>query len=93
MICSNGHTIPFVGERTGQCLFCQATAYPTVTEILSEPSLGVVPGVRAPQLQLAQAVENNMKEGGVLLAEAPTGVGKSFACLVPALASLSKCER
>ena len=39
------------------------------------------------QTQLAQAVARTIGQGGVLVAEAATGVGKTFAYLVPALLS------
>ncbi|QTD44439.1 ATP-dependent DNA helicase [Ottowia testudinis] len=39
------------------------------------------------QTQLAQAVARTIEQGGVLVAEAATGVGKTFAYLVPALLS------
>ncbi|MCB9523034.1 MAG: ATP-dependent DNA helicase [Myxococcales bacterium] len=41
---------------------------------------------RPGQLQMAQAVARTLTEGGVLLAEAGTGTGKTLAYLVPALA-------
>jgi ATP-dependent DNA helicase DinG len=40
---------------------------------------------RPQQLLMADAVAENISEGGVLLAEAGTGVGKSFAYLAPAI--------
>jgi len=42
---------------------------------------------RAGQTQLALAVAKAVEDGGVLVAEAATGVGKTFAYLVPALLS------
>lgn len=42
---------------------------------------------RAGQLQMAQAVAQVMEEGGVLVVEAGTGIGKTYAYLVPALLS------
>jgi len=42
---------------------------------------------RPQQRDLAAAVDRTMREGGRLLAEAGTGVGKSFAYLVPAIAA------
>lgn len=42
---------------------------------------------RAGQTQLALAVARVLEDGGVLVAEAATGVGKTFAYLVPALLS------
>lgn len=41
--------------------------------------------VREEQIQLAEMVEHTMDDGGVLIAEAGTGTGKSFAYLVPAI--------
>src|SRR5262249_37864768 len=38
---------------------------------------------RAGQVELALAVARTLEDGGVLLAEAPTGVGKSLAYLLP----------
>ena len=42
---------------------------------------------RAGQLRMATAVARTVAQGGVLVAEAATGVGKTFAYLVPALLS------
>lgn len=41
--------------------------------------------VREPQLQLAEKIESTIRKGGVLLAEAGVGTGKTFAYMVPAL--------
>ena len=43
--------------------------------------------VRAGQVEMARAVAQTMEDGGVLVVEAGTGVGKTFAYLVPALLS------
>ncbi len=48
---------------------------------------------RAEQHELARAIERAFREGGPLLAEAGTGVGKSLAYLVPALARALDGER
>lgn len=45
---------------------------------------------RPQQRQLAAAVDRTMREGGRLVAEAGTGVGKSFAYLVPAVAAAAE---
>src|SRR5690349_8068743 len=45
---------------------------------------------RPGQLQMAQAVERAMADGGILLCEAGTGTGKTLAYLVPALLSGAK---
>src|SRR6188508_968069 len=45
---------------------------------------------RPQQTQMAVEVDRVMREGGTLLAEAGTGVGKSFAYLVPAVAAAAE---
>lgn len=45
---------------------------------------------RPQQRELAAAIDGVMREGGRLLAEAGTGVGKSFAYLVPAIVAASE---
>ena len=42
---------------------------------------------RAAQAEMAQAVAQAIDDGGTLVVEAGTGVGKTFAYLVPALLS------
>ena len=51
-----------------------------------------IPGFRprAQQLEMAQCVARTIAENGVLVAEAGTGTGKTFAYLVPALLSGAK---
>ncbi len=46
--------------------------------------------VRPEQSELAAAVDDVMRRGGRLMAEAGTGVGKSFAYLVPAIAAAAE---
>lgn len=46
--------------------------------------------MRAQQLEMAQAIEDAIKQGKQLVAEAGTGTGKTFAYLVPALLSGGK---
>ncbi|MBV7434234.1 ATP-dependent DNA helicase [Cardiobacteriaceae bacterium TAE3-ERU3] len=46
--------------------------------------------LRPGQQQLAGAIADNLEQGGVLVAEAGTGIGKTFAYLLPALASGQK---
>ena len=48
---------------------------------------------RTEQRELARAIELTMREGGPLVAEAGTGVGKSLAYLVAALARAGEGER
>ncbi len=58
---------------------------PTATEYLSTPSLGLAREVRPAQLQMAASIEKVLKDGGIYCGEAGTGVGKSFAYLLPCL--------
>src|SRR5690606_2295092 len=46
--------------------------------------------LRTQQLEMAQAIEAAIKQGGQLVAEAGTGTGKTYAYLVPALLSGGK---
>jgi predicted DnaQ family exonuclease/DinG family helicase len=48
---------------------------------------------RPEQRELAQAIERTFMDGGALVAEAGTGVGKSMAYLVPAIAAAALGER
>lgn len=59
---------------------------PPWRRLLTDPSAGLVREVRGPQVELATAVAETDTAGGVLTAEAPTGIGKSFAYLLPLLA-------
>jgi ATP-dependent DNA helicase DinG len=54
----------------------------------SGPLAGLIPGyrLRPQQLEMATAVEQAIEERAVLIAEAGTGTGKTFAYLAPALA-------
>jgi len=58
----------------------------------SGPLASAVPGyrLRPQQLQMGQAVERAIEQSDVLIAEAGTGTGKTFAYLVPALANGGK---
>ncbi|KAA9133432.1 ATP-dependent DNA helicase [Marinihelvus fidelis] len=45
---------------------------------------------RAAQIELAEAIEDTLADGGVLVAEAGTGIGKTLAYLVPVIESGSR---
>lgn len=57
----------------------------TALDLLRDPSLGLVKEARPAQLKMAESIERILADGGVYLVEAGTGVGKSYAYLVPAL--------
>ena len=56
------------------------------------PLASAVPGYRprAQQVEMAEAVERAIESHGVLVAEAGTGTGKTFAYLVPALIAAAR---
>lgn len=56
------------------------------------PFAGAIPGykVRDAQIQLAQAIDETIQSKSVLVAEAGTGTGKTWAYLVPAFLSGGK---
>ena len=58
----------------------------------SGPLAGAIPGyrLRPQQLEMAQAVAQAIENNGLLIAEAGTGTGKTFAYLVPALSKGGK---
>ncbi|MDF1780106.1 MAG: ATP-dependent DNA helicase [Alcanivoracaceae bacterium] len=60
-----------------------------VASVLAEDGsfANLIPGfrARAPQLEMAQAIERTLEVGGSLVVEAETGTGKTLAYLVPAL--------
>ncbi len=66
-------------------------SFESVTEVLgkhgpfAEHLSGFAP--RTQQQALAEAIDNTLLEGGTLIGEAGTGVGKTFAYLVPAILS------
>ena len=58
----------------------------------SGPLAGAIPGyrLRPQQLEMAQAVAHAIESNGLLIAEAGTGTGKTFAYLAPALSKGGK---
>ena len=73
------------------------TPAPDITDAFAAdgPLASGFPGyeTRPEQVELALAVEATMAEGGALVAEAGTGIGKSIAYLVPAIGRASRGER
>ena len=69
------------------CLFCGKLCRPTPEDFLTHADLGVAREVRPAQIQLTNLIEDKLLFGGITLIEAGTGVGKSFAYLLPAILS------
>ncbi|MDQ2140390.1 ATP-dependent DNA helicase [Alcaligenaceae bacterium C4P045] len=64
-----------------------------ISEFFSEEGpLAALPGYRprAAQIELAQAIDETIRKRGTLVAEAGTGIGKTWAYLIPAFASGGK---
>lgn len=57
----------------------------TTLKITDMPDLFPYADVRGGQKELLQDVEETVKTGGILLAHAPTGIGKTVAAIAPAL--------
>jgi ATP-dependent DNA helicase DinG len=74
------------------CAVCGSKFTPQVRDVLEFGKFGIAKEVRPTQIALGQDVEEilHTKAGGVLLAEGGTGIGKSFAYLIPALLAEDK---
>jgi len=81
--------MPFM-EETPQgfgCVFCEGKQFPDAVDILTEPSLGFVNETRHGQITMADEINTSIESTTPTLFEAGTGVGKSFAYLLPAILS------
>lgn len=58
-----------------------------MSDWLKDPSKGLVRTVRPSQIRMSEHVGDVLANGGIAMIQAPTGTGKSFAYLVPALES------
>ncbi len=71
------------------CTMCRNPMTPTAQDVLQDGLFNIAREIRPSQVKLAQDVERvfRKKDGATLLAEGGTGIGKSFAYLIPALLS------
>jgi len=71
---------------------CGSPLTPQVRDILEHGKFGINKEIRPTQIALGEDVETilNTEAGGVLLAEGGTGIGKSFAYLIPSLLAENK---
>lgn len=69
------------------CLFCGKRVRCTAEDFLTYPELGVAREVRQTQVQLTNLIDRVTTFGGVSVIEAGTGIGKSFAYLLPSILS------
>lgn len=83
-----GFTTPTV-KGIDTCVRCNGPLAPSVEELLSDPSLGLVKEVRPGQITLAKLIDEAIREPGhvAVFAEGGCGIGKTFSYLVPALKS------
>jgi len=74
------------------CAVCGSEFIPQARDILEFGQFGIAKEIRPTQVALAQDVEDLLidPDGGVLLAEGGTGIGKSFAYLIPSLLASDK---
>ena len=82
-----GFIIPF-NDAPGltHCTMCGIPLAPDMADIFEHKKYGIVTEVRPTQVSLAQDIEEVLNQDkGTLLAEGGTGIGKSFAYVIPAL--------
>jgi ATP-dependent DNA helicase DinG len=73
------------------CGVCGIELIPESRDILERGQYQIANEVRPTQVALAEDIETNLRqERGTILAEGGTGIGKSFAYLLPALLSTNK---
>lgn len=78
--------MPLCEDTTSfDCVYCDGTQYPDTTDILSEPRLGLINEIRPGQIKMAGAVMESIDSTIPAMLEAGTGVGKSFAYLLPVI--------
>lgn len=79
--------LPFMEAepKSFDCIFCDRKQYPEAIDLLSQPTLGFVNEVRPGQIALTEKISDNLRDGNAAMYEAGTGVGKSFAYLLPAI--------
>ncbi len=74
-----------------ECTTCGEIMRPTAQDILEYGMYGITKEVRPTQVKMSQDIEKFLRgEGGTLLIEGGTGIGKSFAYLIPALITQGK---
>ncbi len=89
MHCPNGHPMPFNSSfpTSYDCIYCEGTQAPDAVDLLSEPSLQFVHETRPGQIALAEAIDTSIRTGTASVYEAGTGIGKSYAYLLPSIIS------
>lgn len=86
-VCTAEYPYDVSSDEDFLCLFCDGggKVFPTPVEFLSEKSLGLAREVRQTQLDLTKLIDDTIRDAGVGVFEAGTGVGKSFAYLLPSI--------
>ena len=89
MRCKNHHSVLFELDPS-PCVFCGETPFLESTDFVTHPELGLAKETRQSQITLTQLIADNMRDGKILMGEAPTGVGKSFASLLPPIVDVTE---
>jgi ATP-dependent DNA helicase DinG len=89
MQCPSGHMMPFNEDAPEgfDCIYCELRQMPSAADLLQEKKLKFVREKRPGQISLAEAVTRDLYTGESGVYEAGTGIGKSFAYLLPAIIS------
>lgn len=69
------------------CIYCADTQLPSAVDLLREPTYAFVKEVREGQIDLADSITQGIMQDGASAFEAGTGIGKSYAYLLPAILS------
>lgn len=76
-----------IQDQDLRCDTCGSALQPEVYDLLGAGPYAFTSEVRHPQLRMGQVVEEAIREGENAIIEAGVGTGKTFAYLIPALAS------
>ena len=88
MICTkcSMHLAKTMAKSMLDCPVCGTPLVPTITDILDDNAYNLVRERRPEQIRMAKDVEALLtKEQGTLLAEGGTGLGKSYAYIIPTI--------
>lgn len=78
--------LPFT-RVDAKCIVCGEDLRLSASDLLDKGPCQIVKETRAAQVEMADKVEGAVRNGRNLVAEAGTGIGKSFAVLIPAILS------
>lgn len=89
MLCDEcGYRIPYITQPDDpRCIVCGTNMTPTMDDAFKDNKYGVIKEIRDAQFKYANDVQTLLRQHqkGVALLEGSTGIGKSYAYLIPAI--------